>query len=125
LIDDSPSTSIVQDPVRIAIFNAGDYSARIEVNYTFNNQQIEDESSSKIEKGQHRSIFLPKTATSIHIRVRESGIFQKKHIINEQIPDLTDSESLCYLLAYTSSHPVYGLCPSTYQAMVEAWGTNG
>lgn len=83
-----------------------------------NGLQTEDEILSDIKEGQHRSLFVPAASTYVRVRVTKSD-----HVfVDEQITQLTDSTQFCYLLARDKNHPVYGLCPSTYQAMLQAWG---
>jgi hypothetical protein len=94
----------------------------MKLNYVLNGQQAEDEILSNIKPGQHRSLFVPAGATYVRVRVNQSDHHHDKVIIDEQIDDFTDSTGYCYLLAHDGSHPVYGLCSSTYRDMLESWG---
>jgi len=119
---DASESATIDDPVRIAIFNAGEYDAHLIVNYILDDLQQEQQLGSDIKRGEHRSVFMPTTATYIRIRIVKMTA-KNEFITDEQITELNGTTGFCYLLAHTKSHPVYGLCPSTYADMVLAWGS--
>jgi hypothetical protein len=118
MTDDS-STS-VEDPIRIAIFNAGEYDSHLIVNYITNNLQQEAQLQSDIKRGGHRSVFMPATATYIRIRIIAQNI-NNDLIVDDQITSLNGETLFCYLLAHTKHSPVYGICPGSYAAMLADW----
>ena len=82
--------------------------------------EAEEEILSDIRPGQHRSLFIPATASYIRIRILETG-FQKQKITDQQIRYLNGRANFCYLLAHGARHPVYGLCPGSYAEMLAEW----
>ena len=103
--------SLIQDPVRISVFNDGDYKAHLKLNYIIDNRQQEQQITSPIVSGEERTLFLSHEAVHIRIRVFAIGLTKDHTVIDEQIPDFNNIQEKCYLLAGTNSIPVYGICP--------------
>jgi hypothetical protein len=70
---------------------------------------------------QERDIFLPRIATNIRIRVGQVGLISKDNIIDWQVYSLKDTYDVCFLIAGTSSNPVYGTCGLPFPQMYKAW----
>ncbi len=120
LIADSTPPPI-KDPVRISVFNDGNYHARVTLNYILDDLQAEQEFNRAIAPNQERHLFLPSSATHIRVRVREAGLLYNDYIVDEQIPDLVNLTEKCYLLAGTRSEPIYGICPFPYAQYYKIW----
>ncbi|UJR20692.1 hypothetical protein I4U23_023813 [Adineta vaga] len=117
----TPSTAVLEHPVRISLFNAGEYFAYLKLNFILNNLQDEQEIAVPIESGQERDLLLPHNATHIRIRVKVEGYLEDQNLIDVQLPNLDGKKEICYLLAGHRIRPVYGLCAFPFEEYYEFW----
>ncbi|CAF1110173.1 unnamed protein product [Adineta steineri] len=113
--------SLVQEPVRIAVFNDGDYDAHVKLNYILNERQDEQELEVPIYKGFERDLILPRAASHIRIRVIVIGIVSDQLLIDRQLTNFDGINEVCYLLAGDRARPVYGLCAGPYAEYYKLW----
>ncbi|CAF1596797.1 unnamed protein product [Adineta ricciae] len=111
----------LENPVRIALFNAGDYFAYLKLNFILNNLQDEQEIAVPIEKDSERDLLLPHNATHIRIRVDIQGYLKDQHFIDQQFRTLNNITEICYLLAGDRSRPIYGLCAAPFKQYYQLW----
>lgn len=111
----------LEKPVRIALFNAGDYFAYLKLNFILNNLQDEQEIAVPIEKNFERDLLLPHNATHIRIRVNIQGYIKDQHFIDQQFRTLDNITEICYLLAGDRDRPIYGLCAFPFAQYYQLW----
>lgn len=115
------SATALKDPIAIAIFNGAQYNARVMINYVHQHLQKETGLHSEILEGDERSLYLPNDVTNVRIRVNYVGILKDRYVIDEQIHDFNQTKERCYVLAGTTTRPMYGLCPSTIKEAYNHW----
>lgn len=114
----------LEQPVRIALFNAGGFYAYLKLNFILNDLQDEQEVGVPIENGYVRNLLLPHAASHIRIRVDVEGFLQDQHLIDVQYVDFDEVTEICFLLAGDRKRPVYGLCPFPYKQYFLFWTRN-
>ncbi|CAF1086187.1 unnamed protein product, partial [Didymodactylos carnosus] len=105
-VDKTPITRNITEPTRVAMFNDGAYMVRVTVNYIQDDLQKELKLNELILIGEHRSIFVPSTATFVRVRAHAIGSDSDRNVVDIQMEDVQNVHEICYLLAGSIFHPV-------------------